>query len=103
MSFQYNIRTITCNACCEPAVEYDSDQVAASTLDGKVCVCKSCSVLGRLDVEEYARFIPLSSEDLSFVDFGLIVEAYEAGQKKIDEMYEQISVLRMQLTAARKN
>jgi late competence protein required for DNA uptake (superfamily II DNA/RNA helicase) len=95
---QYNIRSVTCNSCSDTAIEYDNDSVSASTLDGKVCVCQSCSVLGRIDAEEYVRFYPLSSEDLSYVDFGLIVEAYEASQKRIDELYSEISSLRMKLS-----
>lgn len=93
--FQNNIRTITCDSCCEVAVEYDNDQICVSDLDGKVYPCQSCSVLGRVSYDyEYehasVRFIALSAEEVSEVDFGVIVDGYEASQKKIDNLICEI-------------
>jgi hypothetical protein len=96
------IITVLCDSCSETAVEYDSNETCASLLDGKIVPCKSCSVLGMIsfDYEDQVtsvRFYPLSPESLSKVDFGTMVEAYEAGQKRIDELYEEVSKLRQQV------
>lgn len=98
---EINIRQILCDSCSDVAVEFDNDKVSASTLDGKVCICQSCSALGRVDADEYIRFHLLDKDELSHVDFGLLVEAYEAGQKRLDEMYDENYNLRMQLKGSK--
>lgn len=117
----HNIFSITCDSCSETAYEFDNDAVSRHTIDGKVCPCQSCSVLGRISYDyEYerssVRFYPLTENEVSEVDFGDIVDAYEAGQKKIDslicEVCEErakskekdalIAQLQMQLNEARK-
>lgn len=95
-----NIRSIICDSCSETALEYDNDLIAAGTLEGHTCVCQSCSAIGRISYDyEIGRahigFFPLKSSEISHVDFGTIVEGYEAAQKKIDELMNEVSELRM--------
>jgi hypothetical protein len=102
---QYNIRSITCDSCIDPALEYDSDQIAVHTLEGKVTHCQSCSALGRVSMDDEngrMQFILLDKEEISQVEFPVLVDAYEAAQKKIDEMYEENSRLRQQLRELKK-
>lgn len=97
---QYNIRTILCDSCSDTALEYDSDMISVHTIEGKVCHCQSCSALGRVSVDDEngrVRFILLDEKEISQVEFPVLVEAYEASQDKIDELYEEISKLRMRL------
>lgn len=92
--------TITCNSCGEPAVEYDFDCIAPVTLEGKISHCLSCSALGRVSVDDEngrIQFIVLTAEEISHVDFATLVDAYEASQKIIDELYSEVSSLRMKL------
>lgn len=95
-----DIRQITCGSCSDVAVEYDNETTCLSKLDGEVRVCQSCSVLGRVWADyEYQRmscgFSPLKKEEISHVDFGLLVEAYEAAQSKIEQLYDDIHQLRI--------
>jgi phage/plasmid primase-like uncharacterized protein len=86
-------------------MEYDSDQVAAHTLDGKVTHCRSCSALGRVSVDDEngrIQFIPLTLNEIANVGDSTLIDAYWASQKRIDELYEEVSVLRMQLKATNK-
>jgi len=102
-----NIRTITCNACCEPAIEYDNNVESVDSYRGRVTHCLSCSVLGRVDIDgdedgSYVIFLPLDKKEVSHVDFGTIVDAYEAAQKKIEDLYEEVSRLRSQADLVKK-
>lgn len=92
--------TVTCESCSDAAVTYDFDIIAPPTLEGKVCHCQSCSALGRVSIDDEngrMMFILLEPEELSHVDFGVIVDAYEASQKRINELYSEVSSLRMKL------
>lgn len=64
-------RTIYCDSCAEVAVEYEAD-VSVQQLDGKVCECESCKVLGKILFIEpddgewdsgYLMFRPLSERE----------------------------------------
>jgi hypothetical protein len=97
-----NIRSITCESCSEPAVEYDNNTQCVDDFNGKVFHCQSCSALGRVDIDgEYnvaqVMFILLDKEEISHVEFPVLVDAYEASQKKIDELYEEVSKLKMKI------
>jgi len=103
-----NIRTITCNACSESAIEYDSNAESLDSYNCMVTHCQSCSVLGRVDIDgdedgSYVIFIPLDKKEVSHVDFGIIVDAYEAAQKKIEQLYDEVYRLRAQLDDSRKS
>jgi hypothetical protein len=104
---QINIRSITCDSCCEPAVEYDNDTQCADDFNGKVFACKSCSALGRVDIDgEYnvarVSFILLGLNEVALVGDSTLIDAYWAGQKKIDSLYDEVSSLRQQLAEAKK-
>lgn len=88
-------REIICNSCSDVAVEFDNDVVSISDMDGTKHVCKSCSLLGRVSVDEdeghvYVKFVILTKSELSHVDFGLMVEAYEAAQDKIEQLMDEL-------------
>lgn len=96
-----NTASVICQSCSEPAFEYDSEVTAASSLDGKICVCQSCTAIGRISYDyEFERasvgFFPLSKKQLSHVDFATLVEAYEAAQEKINDLMDEIVRLRME-------
>lgn len=94
--------TITCDSCSEPAVEYDTDVTAATSLEGKVCHCLSCSALGRVSLDdERGRmdFILLTLDEIACVDTCTLIDAYWASQKRIDELYEEVSKLRASVKA----
>lgn len=104
-TMQFNIRTILCDSCSDPALEYDSDMTSVHTLEGHICHCQSCSALGRISVDDEngrMQFILLNKEEMSHVEFPVLVEAYEVSQKKIDELYEENSRLRQQLRDLKK-
>jgi hypothetical protein len=92
------IHEIICDSCCEVAVEYDTNVTCASALDGQARVCKSCSMIGTIQFDyEHQRasvgFFQVSPSRLPCVDFGIILEGYEAAQRRIDELYEQVAKL----------
>lgn len=96
---QTNLREILCNSCSDVALEYDSDVISISDLDGTKHVCKSCSLLGRVSVDEdegrmYVKFVILTHNELSHVDFGLMVEAYEAAQDKIEQLMDELYAMK---------
>lgn len=95
-------KDILCNSCSEPALTYDTSDTSASTLDGKVCHCQSCSALGRVSLDdERGRmdFILLTLNEIACVDACTLIDAYWASQKRIDELYEEVSKLRTLLKA----
>ncbi len=93
-------RSITCDSCSDSAVTYDTSITAVSDLEGRICHCESCTILGRVSLDDESgrlRFILLNGEEMGNVDFPVMVDAYEASQKRIEELYEEVSKLRMQL------
>ena len=93
-------RDILCDSCREPALVYDTNYISVSSLEGKVCHCESCSALGRVVYDdELGRvyFRLLDSDEISHVDFGVLVDAYEASQKRIAALYDEVARLRVEL------
>lgn len=93
---QYNIRSVICDSCSEPALEFDNYTIGPDVLEGRVQCCESCSVLGRISFDdERGRldFLPLSHNEVAMQDECTLIDAYLKSQKKIDELYEEVSML----------
>ena len=87
-------REIFCDCCGEPALTYD-EGFDLSQWDGKQFVCKSCAVIGvvHTDYEDQRAsvgFYQLTPQALSKVDFGVLVDGYEASQRLVDSLMNEI-------------
>lgn len=85
---------VHCDSCAEliadPEVNFE---------DGQVLVCQECAQIGRINIDctddgvGYVEFLIVSDKGLSHVDFGTLVDGYEASQKKLDETWNQVATL----------